>query len=731
MEADSNDLSIAPETSPAVEDLPLPDVEDGLVRTRSPLLYRFSLMAVALAMVLLPLVYLAIIGLFGWSVWYYAVHCYSILSWHAGFRGFIFLLMLYFGPLLAGGVLIFFLIKPIFAPARDVNESLSLDHADAPQLFALIGWICRSLGAPIPSRIDVNCVPNASAGFRAGLRSIFGNDIVLTIGLPLVAGLDLGKFAGVIAHEYGHFSQGTGMRAGYLISRINGWFYRVVYERDAWDDALVRSCEDDDQDARIKIILYLARASVWFGRGILWILMAIGNLLSAFMSRQMEFDADRYEIKLAGTENFIATFRRIQQLNAGMELALHQIITQWKKERKLFDRLPEFVASRADNIPAEIQGRLYASAARRKTGLFDSHPSDAERIRRAIKAAEPGILHGAAPASGLFADFNGLSRRVTLHFYQCWLGSKFKPDFLVSAGPLSGEEGHDATPDMENVHRYFLGICTILRPFAIPENKHKPLAFRGPDVLGPEILASRRRMQELLPDAQAAFVEFEAADNKSLIASQALQLLQAGFAFSPTDAGFESDDLDRIQDEALQNSQAAAALEPFDTAARARLTDAIQLLSVPQIIRPIPEAPRLRDEARELLWTLSRLTGIFPTLLELRRDCAALAVLLQYRASGQPADNLAFTLETLCTGIQERVNQIQEHTSRVRHPFPQTAEPALLNEHLRNKEYHADPAELTLREGTSHVEKITALYWRLLGALVIIAERVESSLAPE
>ncbi len=672
MEADSNDLSIAPETSPAAENLPLPPVEDGLARTQSPLPYRFSLIVVALAMVLLPLVYLAIIGLFGWSVWYYATHGYAVLSTQTdSLRGIVILFMLYLGPLLAGGLLIFFLIKPIFAPARDANESLSLDHADAPQLFALIGWICRSLQAPIPSRIDVNCVPNASAGFRAGLRSIFGNDIVLTIGLPLVAGLELGQFAGVIAHEYGHFSQGTGMRAAYLINRVNGWFYRVVYERDAWDDALVRSCEDDDQDAKIKIMLYLARAGVWFGRGILWILMAIGNLLSAFMSRQMEFDADRYEMKLAGTETFIATFRRLQQLNAGMELALDHIITKWKKERKLFDRIPEFVADRADNIPAEIQGRLYASAARRKTGLFDSHPSDAERIRRAIKAAEPGILHGAAPASGLFTDFSGLSRRVTLHFYKCWLGPKFKLESLVSAGPAPDEAPHDGAADGENVQRYFRGIATSLRPFAIPETTHKPIVFRGLDVLGAEILASRRRMEELLPTAQAAFAEFEAADDKSLLAWQAIHLLQAGFAFNPAELGIEDDDVERVQAQAAQSSQAAGeVLEPFEAAARTRLADAIQLLSVPQIIGPIPEAPRLRDEAKEMLWTLSRFAEVFPALLELRRDCAALETLLQYRASGQPADNLAFTLETLCTGIQERVNQIQESTNRVRHPVP-------------------------------------------------------------
>ena len=42
----------------------------------------------------------------------------------------------------------------------------------------------------------------------------------------------------------------------------------------------------------------------------LWVLMAAGNLLSSFMSRQMEFDADLYELKLSGSDNFVAVGNR-------------------------------------------------------------------------------------------------------------------------------------------------------------------------------------------------------------------------------------------------------------------------------------------------------------------------------------------------------------------------------------------------------------------------------------
>ena len=78
----------------------------------------------------------------------------------------------------------------------------------------------------------MNCAVDATASFRLGAAGLLGQDMTLTIGLPLVAGLSMRQFAGVLAHEFGHFSQGAGMRLTYVIRRVNGWFFRVVYERD-------------------------------------------------------------------------------------------------------------------------------------------------------------------------------------------------------------------------------------------------------------------------------------------------------------------------------------------------------------------------------------------------------------------------------------------------------------------------------------------------------------------
>jgi hypothetical protein len=51
---------------------------------------------------------------------------------------------------------------------------------------------------------------------------------------------------------------------------------------------------------------------VWQSRRILWALMHAGHGISSFMLRQMEYDADSYETKLAGSDAFESTASRLR-----------------------------------------------------------------------------------------------------------------------------------------------------------------------------------------------------------------------------------------------------------------------------------------------------------------------------------------------------------------------------------------------------------------------------------
>ena len=83
---------------------------------------------------------------------------------------------------------------------------------------------------------------------------------MLTIGLPLVAAMDLKQLAGVLAHEFGHFAQGTALRLSYIVRSINAWFARLVYEHNEWDHWLAAG--GGANHWTIILVLWLARVCV-------------------------------------------------------------------------------------------------------------------------------------------------------------------------------------------------------------------------------------------------------------------------------------------------------------------------------------------------------------------------------------------------------------------------------------------------------------------------------------
>jgi hypothetical protein len=143
---------------------------------KSPL-YVLGLLLVSGVILLLPVVYLGLIGLTAYGVYYHAVNHTSVL--YVGYIGhgraartmLLLRVVAYFGPLLAGVVLVVFMVKPLLARSTRRERRISFVRENEPVLFAFVEKLCEVIGAPTPRRIDVDCDINASAGFRRGLLS--------------------------------------------------------------------------------------------------------------------------------------------------------------------------------------------------------------------------------------------------------------------------------------------------------------------------------------------------------------------------------------------------------------------------------------------------------------------------------------------------------------------------------------------------------------------------------
>lgn len=139
------------------------------------------------------------------------------------------------------------------------------------------------------------------------------------------------------------------------------------------------------------------RLFVRLSRRVLWVLMMLGHIISSFILRQMEFDADRYEAGLAGSDAFEATMWRLTLLAVANARAHTDLESAWADER-LADDLPARVLANLESMPARVRREVEKEQGKAKTDLLDSHPADADRIRHARELAAAGIFQPDAPA---------------------------------------------------------------------------------------------------------------------------------------------------------------------------------------------------------------------------------------------------------------------------------------------------------------------------------------------
>lgn len=672
--------------------------------------YRAAMAATAAAMVLLPLVYLSLALAAAWGVWWWlgaglAIfrHSVNILS-----------ALLYIAPAFAGGVVVVFLFKPFFAARSATLDPVTVDLDREPALREFLDQICRRMNVELPTLVQIDAAVNASASFRRGWRSLGRRDLCLTLGAPLVRGLTVRQLAGVVAHEFGHFSQRSGMLSQFLIRTINSWFMAAVFGRDQWDEWLVRNSEDTDW--RIALVLWCARGGVWVSRRILHGLLYVAHALSCWLSRQMEFDADYYGAHVQGSESFADTARAISLLSVAEGRATEDV-NAWWSDRRIVPDFSALVARRCELLPTEVPAALDKAQAEEKTLWHQTHPCMRDRIEQARRHAAPGTLTCDEPAARLFADFAANAREVTTALYRHAVG-----DQLKSAAPLTPDEidrriardDHQAAA----LHRLTGGAVGLDRPVLLTLAEIAPGA-PDPVVTADELSAWYHSHADQLPKAIA---EDNQAYHRLHELAGARRLIECGVGVKPGTFRLKASTLEAVASASAEATQARLQYDGLFTETAQRVRG--RLRGFARLAQKKPTRP----EAAQLQARLEAFASLSPFFTPLPRLLQLQAVVQLFEANHAAlAANGKFSIGygALRDEARKALDQWLATASGVPDPFAG-----------ENQRSVADTIRSEAKESDCHTQLTTQvgaairLYFRLLAESAALAETLERDVTP-
>lgn len=685
--------------------------------------YRRGVMMAALVMLLLPPLYVLIIsGLAGLLCGHAAYNTWLLTSGGAP-KTVSFYYFLYFAPLFVGGVIILFMLKPLFARIPSKQSTRSISRQEEPLLFAFVDKVCDSVQAPRPTRIDIDCDVNASAGFRRGFLSFFGDDLVLTLGLPLTAGLTLTEFGGVLAHEFGHFSQGAAMRVSFVMRSISHWFARAIGERDVFDVWLEGLA--NTFGVRLGFIFYLAMGGVWLSRLVLSTLLHFAFLVIGVLMREMEFDADLSEIRFGGSNSFIRTTRKMRLLGLAFHVAVSDA-ARFAQEGRLADNLVRLTLASIPRIPTDIKQKALEEADKEETDRFDSHPCDRERIARAQEENAPGIFSYEEPASALFTDFEAISRLATCDYYTDVIGIALREGLLHPVEKLLGIQAKD--DDSEKALARVIGNNPVFRVIDMPavapqipfeQQYHFILQAR-------EFLLSTR---DAYFKEQAAFVETR---DQILDTQVRHALINANAARSAlTDEGPRDANavMVKLHTEGEKLNRHEAALMTFENCAGQRIAAALSICA----------SGRFEDESHpfsDLDLEINRWVSAKRQLDAMRHFRVKLELaVIRYNAlfvNLESSANRPGYVDTVLSTSREvgtMLYEIRQRTTDVYYPFEHTDPNMTLARYFWDDPLpQVEEVAQMFEAGMSTVDRFIELSNRLTARLALVAEQIETAL---
>lgn len=328
-------------------------------------------------------------------------------------------------------LLTLFMVKSLFA-VRKAGEpgGIEVSQENEPTLFEFLHTLSDEIGAPRPHRVFITPEVNAAVFYDLSLINlIFPSKKNLIIGLGLVNVLNLGELKAVLAHEFGHFAQGSMMvgRWVYIAQQI---IAHMVATRD-WLDKIVNFISRID--LRIAWIGWVLSIILWSIRSIMDTLFDVVIIAERALSREMEFNADLVAVSVTGSDALINALYKLQAADHAWQTALDvaereagsgKLIEDLfqaqeatvKEMRRVLDDADYGQPSLDSEGNLSENHRVFTEETARPPQMWSTHPASSDRENNAKSTYIVAAIDN-RQAWDLFASPVTIRKQISLNFY--------------------------------------------------------------------------------------------------------------------------------------------------------------------------------------------------------------------------------------------------------------------------------------------------------------------------
>lgn len=398
-------------------------------------------------------------------------------------------LMLGIGIIGVGFFILYFMVKFLFAKSNsDYSYLTEINLTEEPELHKMIQELVDEIETDFPKKVYISPQVNASVFYDSGFWSMFFPvKKNLHIGLGLVNATTVTELKGIIAHEFGHFSQKS-MKVGSYVYNVNKVIYNLLYENEDYGNAVSSWASKSGYFA---FLIHIAFAFNKMTQHILQFMYKIVNVNYMGLSREMEFHADEIAANTVGSEPMINSMLRMDLASNSFDNVLDYYNRKIEKSVTTTNIFPQhtlamhFMANSnkiaiEHNLP-KVESDFYERFNKSKLVIknqWESHPATEERIS-AFKKLNIALKQiDNRPANVLFSNISHAQEKVTKKMFEpvVYPEAPVEEDILHFETSIKNDYEENKYPELYNGY-YDNHVISILELDNLLNNTTTHLTF--------------------------------------------------------------------------------------------------------------------------------------------------------------------------------------------------------------------------------------------------------------